>query len=183
MAGLTVTYRFFDELGGEVAFVDDGQERPVVLPLPEGQGFDTALEWFWTDGSNDYYFPAIISEYLQVQYPDGSQRPFPEALAAGDVGLADLAAAGIGYETQPLTRLTAQVTEVRADGLALQVLSGELQGRTVLARYPLSPEGSRLSLDSFRAGDTVLVTWPGETESGDDIPVLRGRTQVEIFQP
>lgn len=107
---VAVTYRFFNELGNEVFFesANSGQDRPVILPPPEGQGFDTALEWFWSDGTYDYYFPCVISEYILVEYPDGSRKPFAEALAAGDVTLGDLEWAGIAYYAEPLNRSEGQ---------------------------------------------------------------------------
>lgn len=56
-----------------------------------------ALEGFWQDEEYTYYFPSIKSHYIIVCYSDGSQLPVREAMARGDVTIADLDRFGIGY--------------------------------------------------------------------------------------
>ena len=58
---------------------------------------DDALEGFWRDEEYTYCFPSIKSHYIIVHYSDGTQLPIREAMARGDVTIADLDRFGIGY--------------------------------------------------------------------------------------
>lgn len=58
---------------------------------------DDALEGFWRDEAYTYYFSSIKSHYIIVHYSDGTQLPVREAMARGDVTIADLDRFGIGY--------------------------------------------------------------------------------------
>ena len=58
---------------------------------------DDALEGFWRDEEYTYSFASIKSHYIIVHYSDGTQLPIREAMARGDVTIADLDRYGIAY--------------------------------------------------------------------------------------
>lgn len=70
-----------------------------IVDMTEQKGIGTlqALELFYEDGKFEYYFPSVRSSFVYVQYADGTQKPIKEALAAGDVTIADLDRYGIKY--------------------------------------------------------------------------------------
>ena len=51
---------------------------------------DTALEFFWEDRENSYYFPCIKSQYIKVVYQDGTSEDIVTALKAGNATIRDL---------------------------------------------------------------------------------------------
>ena len=69
--------------------VDRTETEPLVTA--------DALEGFWADEEYTYYFSSIKSQYIIVHYSDGTQLPVREAMARGDVTIADLDRFGIGY--------------------------------------------------------------------------------------
>ena len=62
---------------------------------------DDALEKFYEDESNEYYFSAIKSHYVIVTYNDGTLEDIVTALHAGRVTIADLDKFGIEYYINP----------------------------------------------------------------------------------
>lgn len=63
--------------------------------------FATAQELFFEDADNRYYFPHIISQYVIVQYADGTSEDIVSALETGKVVVKDLDRFGIDYITEP----------------------------------------------------------------------------------
>lgn len=61
---------------------------------------DTALEKFYEDESNEYYFSVIKSQYVVVTYNDGSSEYIATALNAGRVAITDLDEFGIEYRIE-----------------------------------------------------------------------------------
>lgn len=59
-----------------------------------------ALEPFFSDENFTYYFPSIMSDYVECVFSDGSVLKFTDALATGKATLADLTAGGILYWAQ-----------------------------------------------------------------------------------
>lgn len=55
------------------------------------------LETFYEDDGYTYYFNCVKSMHVRVHYADGSFKPLKEALAAGDVTVADLEDFGIEF--------------------------------------------------------------------------------------
>ena len=51
---------------------------------------DTAMELFWEDRENSYYFPCIKSQYIKVVYQDGTYEDIVTALKAGNATIRDL---------------------------------------------------------------------------------------------
>jgi len=62
---------------------------------------DTALEKFYEDESNEYYFSVIKSQYVVVTYNDGSSEDIVTALADGRVTMTDLDKFNIEYHIEP----------------------------------------------------------------------------------
>ncbi|MBQ5563743.1 MAG: hypothetical protein IIT39_10195, partial [Clostridia bacterium] len=62
---------------------------------------DSALEKFYEDDENEYYYGSIKSEYVIVKYSDGSQETVSSALQNGKITLSDLDKYNIGYIKQP----------------------------------------------------------------------------------
>ncbi|MBQ3509723.1 MAG: hypothetical protein IJA90_06900 [Peptococcaceae bacterium] len=62
---------------------------------------DTALEKFYEDESNEYYFSVIKSQYIVVTYNDGSSEDIVTALADGRVTMTDLDKFNIEYHIEP----------------------------------------------------------------------------------
>ena len=62
---------------------------------------DDALEKFYEDESNEYYFSAIKSQYVIVIYNDSTSEDIVTALNAGRVTIADLDEFGIEYYIVP----------------------------------------------------------------------------------
>ncbi len=58
---------------------------------------DTALELLWQDEFCDYYFPTIRSEYVVVEYSDGSEIKVKDALEAGIITIENLDECNIQY--------------------------------------------------------------------------------------
>lgn len=57
----------------------------------------SALEEFYSDGDNTYYFPSIKSEFIECKLSNGTTMMFTEALKAGKVSVSDLDKYGIQY--------------------------------------------------------------------------------------
>lgn len=76
-----------------------------IVNRAEEEGLDCAdaEEPFFSDENNVYIFPCIMSQYVVVNYSDGSQKGIKEVLEAGDVTVTDLDTYGIFYHTQPKT--------------------------------------------------------------------------------
>ena len=61
---------------------------------------DTALEKFYEDDENEYYYGSIKSEYVIVKYTDGSTETVSSALKNGKITLSDLDKYNISYIKQ-----------------------------------------------------------------------------------
>ncbi|MBP3377796.1 MAG: hypothetical protein J6L96_03525 [Clostridia bacterium] len=56
-----------------------------------------ALEGFYADGTHDYYFPSIKSQYIIVEFSDGTTMNVKEAFEQELITIADLDRFNIGY--------------------------------------------------------------------------------------
>ncbi len=64
-------------------------------------GFDDALELFYSDEEYDYLFPSLPeSEYIIVEYSDGTTQNIKEALSDGKVTIEDFDKLNIFYFKQ-----------------------------------------------------------------------------------
>lgn len=110
------------EIGQQIQFPEKSDTAVVEIrdrAKEENLPCDTALEKFYEDESNEYYFSVIKSQYVVVTYNNGSSEDITTALTAGRVVIADLDEFGIEYHTEPKTILQEPPT--------LYVLAGEIQ--------------------------------------------------------
>ena len=75
----------------------------IVRIVLTTDGFDMALETFYSDEENTYQFPARMSPYMVVHYSNGEEEYIKAALRSGRVTLADLDRFGIQYYITPKT--------------------------------------------------------------------------------
>ena len=70
-----------------------------IVDTTKGQNITlaSALEMFYEDAENEYYFGAILSHYIKVLYKDGSSEDVKTAINAGRITLKDLERFDIGY--------------------------------------------------------------------------------------
>ena len=70
----------------------------IIDPTKDGNfAYDTAMEKFFEDESNEYFFSGIYSQFVIVHYADGTQEDIVTALNSGRATLADLDRFGIRY--------------------------------------------------------------------------------------
>lgn len=62
-----------------------------------------ALETFFSDENYDYMFSSMISQYIEVEYKDGSKENVTKALKNGHIKINDLNRFGINYMKQVKT--------------------------------------------------------------------------------
>ena len=67
----------------------------------ENFAYDTALEKFYEDANNQYFFSGIYSQYVIVRYADGTSEDIVTALNSGRATLADLDRFGVRYRAEP----------------------------------------------------------------------------------
>lgn len=74
----------------------------IVDPTKDGNlTYDAAMEKFYEDERNEYFFGGIYSQYVIVHYDDGTTEDISTALQNGRTTLADLDRFGIRYWTEP----------------------------------------------------------------------------------
>ena len=78
----------------EVVDIHDGTKDIKDLMVAD------ALEYFFEDENNKYYFSAIISQYIIVTYNDGTSEDIASAFKNGKVTIADLDKFDIDYYTE-----------------------------------------------------------------------------------
>jgi len=59
-----------------------------------------ALELFYEDNENYYYFPCIMSEYIVVKYSNGEVKNIKESLTKGEISIDKLNSYGINFITK-----------------------------------------------------------------------------------
>lgn len=92
-----------DPLGGVLAQKSPNPIAKIVdRTKTEGLPYDMALEKFFEDGENEYYFSGIYSHYVIVHYADGSQEGIVTALNAGRATIADLDRFEVDYMVKAL---------------------------------------------------------------------------------
>lgn len=100
----SVTYiSLTDSTGNEIS--EHTTEKTVVNIIDKTVNSDLvtadALEGFYNDDMYNYYFSSIRSQYVIVEYSDGSTETVAYALAENRITIADLDAYGIGYYKEP----------------------------------------------------------------------------------
>ncbi len=75
--------------------------KQVVDIVPDGDGFDAALDNFYEDDEYIYQFGCLMSDAITVYYSDGTTQNVKEALADGNIVITDLNKFGITYTRIP----------------------------------------------------------------------------------
>ena len=98
---------------GRLVFEDDclqvlWPEKPndnileIIDPTKDPNfSYDTAVEKFYEDDYNEYFFGGIYSKYVIVQYADGSEEDITAALCSGRASISDLDRFDIRYWAEP----------------------------------------------------------------------------------
>lgn len=73
----------------------------IVSIEQTGEGAVGAIEYFFEDGDNRYYFPYPNSTFIIVTYSNGDSEGIISALKAGRATIADLDRFDIMYGTEP----------------------------------------------------------------------------------
>ena len=91
----TVSEEISEEVSEEVSQVLDF----VIVDYRDTHGFaDCGYDVFYTDEEYYYYLPySRMSEYVIVEYADGTSQNIKEALEAGNITIADLDRFNIEY--------------------------------------------------------------------------------------
>lgn len=87
----------------------------IVDPTKDGNfAYDTAMEKFFEDESNEYFFSGIYSQFVIVHYADGTQEDIVTALNNGRATLADLDRFDIRYwaEQKPVDLSSAIISAI-----------------------------------------------------------------------
>lgn len=82
---------------GAAGVIVEIHDRTVEENLP----CDTAVQIFYEDEDNEYYFDVIKSGYVIVVYSNGDSEDIAAALSAGRATIADLDRFGVWYGTVP----------------------------------------------------------------------------------
>ena len=76
--------------------------REIIDPTKDSNfSYDTAVEKFYEDDYNEYFFGGIYSKYVIVQYADGSEEDITAALCSGRASISDLDRFNIRYWAEP----------------------------------------------------------------------------------
>ncbi len=92
---------------GERFFVSDAEQQKDTIvsitdPTKDGEfAYDDALEKFFEDEVNEYFFSGIYSQYVIVHYADGTSEDIVSALNSGRATIADLDRFGVRYRAEP----------------------------------------------------------------------------------
>ena len=74
----------------------------IVVPTKEENfACDTAMEKFFEDDVNEYFFSGVYSQYVTVHYEDGTSENIVSAIANGRASLADLDQFAVRYWAEP----------------------------------------------------------------------------------
>ena len=87
-------YRLAKESSPAVSNIIDPTKDPNF-------SYDTAVEKFYEDDNNEYFFGGIYSEHVIVQYADGSEEDITAALCSGRASISDLDRFDIRYWAEP----------------------------------------------------------------------------------
>ena len=87
----------WNEIPGGKRFIIQIRDRAVEEQLVCAE----AIELFYEDEINRYYFNVIKSQYIEVTYNNGNSEDIVTALNAGRATIADLDEFGIEYHTEP----------------------------------------------------------------------------------
>lgn len=134
-----------------------------------------ALELFYEDDVNCYYYPSIRSEYVVVCYKNGAEQPVSVALAEGRIGIEDLKKFKINFYAEPKQNETASVT----DGV-VSIVDNTLTGEFALPdalEYFYTESGKKYYFTQIKS-QHVIVTYSDGTEQNVKEALADGRIAI-----
>lgn len=144
-------------------------ERIVDHSVDDGVSYDTALELFYTDDRYNYYFSNIISQYIIVEFDDGTKNNVKEALIAGEIIISDLDKFEIQYSkteksVQPGANpyFNAEVLEVTEKSILVKPDDDSKETKSADKIYVSLDVISEIPVPTINAGDRVRVIYNGE---------------------
>ena len=144
-------------------------ERIIDHSVDDGVAYDTALELFYTDDRYNYYFSNIISQYIIVEFDDGTKNNVKEALIAGEITISDLDKFEIQYSkteksVQPGANpyFNAKVLEVTEKNILVKPDDDSKETKSADKIYVSLDVISEIPVPTINTGDRVRVIYNGE---------------------
>ena len=144
-------------------------ERIIDHSVDDGVSYDTALELFYTDDRYNYYFSNIISQYIIVEFDDGTKNNVKDALIAGEITISDLDKFEIQYSktekyVQPGANpyFNAEVLEVTEKSILVKPDDDSKETKSADKIYVSLDVISEIPVPTINAGDRVRVIYNGE---------------------
>ena len=144
-------------------------ERIIDHSVDDGVSYDTALELFYTDDRYNYYFSNIISQYIIVEFDDGTKNNVKDALTAGEITISDLDKFEIQYSkteksVQPGANpyFNAEVLEVTEKNILVKPDNDSKETKSADKIYVSLDVISEIPVPTINAGDRVRVIYNGE---------------------
>lgn len=144
-------------------------ERIVDHSVDDGVSYDTALELFYTDDRYNYYFSNIISQYIIVEFDDGTKNNVKDALIAGEITISDLDKFEIQYSktkksVQPGANpyFNAEVLEVTEKSILVKPDDDSKETKSADKIYVSLDVISEIPVPTINTGDRVRVIYNGE---------------------
>lgn len=144
-------------------------KRIVDHSVDDGVSYDNAFELFYTDDKYNYYFSNIISQYIIVEFDDGTKNNVKDALTAGEITISDLDKFEIQYSkteksVQPGANpyFNAEVLEVTEKSILVKPDDDSKETKSADKIYVSLDVISEIPVPTINAGDRVRVIYNGE---------------------
>ncbi len=144
-------------------------ERIVDHSVDDGVSYDNAFELFYTDDKYNYYFSNIISQYIIVEFDDGTKNNVKDALTAGEITISDLDKFKIQYSkteksVQPGANpyFNAEVLEVTEKNILVKPDDDAKETKSADKIYVSLDVISEIPVPTINTGDRVRVIYNGE---------------------
>ena len=143
-------------------------KRIVDHSVDDGVSYDNAFELFYTDDKYNYYFSNIISQYIIVEFDDGTKNNVKDALTAGEITISDLDKFEIQYSkteksVQPGANpyFNAEVLEVTEKNILVKPDDSK-ETKSADKIYVSLDVISEIPVPTINTGDRVRVIYNGE---------------------
>lgn len=144
-------------------------DRIVDHSVDDGVAYDTAFELFYTDDKYNYYFSNMISQYIIVEFDDGTKNNVKDALIAGQITISDLDKFEIQYSkteksVQPGDNpyFNAEVLEVTEKSILVKPDDDSKESKSANKIYVSLDVISEIPVPTINTGDRVRVIYNGE---------------------
>lgn len=144
-------------------------DRIVDHSVDDGVSYDNAFELFYTDDKYNYYFSNMISQYIIVEFDDGTKNNVKDALIAGQITISDLDKFEIQYSkteksVQPGDNpyFNAEVLEVTEKSILVKPDDDSKESKSANKIYVSLDVISEIPVPTINTGDRVRVIYNGE---------------------